>query len=451
MREEESATERSAASTNSGNRRSIVLRGALPDDDVFVRLTGKRWVLGRDAECDVPLDRQKVSRRHAEIVRQGPVLTIRDLGSTNGTNVDGKKIDHASLVPGAVVRIGEWLGVVEELEAEGDDRPFGEIAPGVWGGARLAQAVRLLELAAPTKIPVLLVGRTGSGKERFARALHHFSHTKEPFCALNCAALQPALAEAELFGYRKGSFTGADRSYVGQLRAAGAGTVFFDEVNELPAVVQAKLLRALDTGEVAPLGEPVGARFEARVVAASQERLSDLVKKGAFREDLAARLSGMVVELPELAERRADVPSLFNVFLREHSGGTAPPVSVRLYESLCLHTWPHNVRELELLARQLLAIRGMEPILRRSYLPEAIRESRSSERSLDAGAADRNDADMESLTNALQKAGGNVREAAAIAGISRQRAYRLIGSRRLTDLVARTREGSNGGGDGRED
>ncbi len=446
MRVEESPTERSADTTSGRERRSIVLRGVLHGDTTLVRLSGSRWVLGRGGPVDVSLDRPRVSRAHAEIVRRGPVLAIRDLGSTNGTRVDGKRIEHASIGVGSVIRLGEWLGVVEDVETEAG---FGELAPGLWGGAMIAESLRILELAVPSRLPVLLVGKTGTGKERFARALHHLSGKDLPFCALNCAAIQPALAEAELFGYRKGSFTGADRSYAGALRNAGKGVLFLDEVAELPLAVQAKLLRALDTGDVAPLGEVAGAHFEARIVAACHEPLSDSVAKGSFREDLAARLAGVVIPLPELRLRRADIPALFDTFLRQYSGGTAPAVSTKLYERLCLYAWPGNVRELELLARQLLAIRGMEPLLRRSHLPPALLPAPEAS---DAAPVTRsNTVDVDRLSSALKDAGGNVKAAAKMAGISRQRAYRLIGSRRLMNLVSATRESSDLEDDARDD
>ena len=439
---EEFPTEPSADSTNAKHPPRFVLRGVLPGDATALDLDGTRWVLGRGGESDVVLGRARVSRSHAEITRRGPVIAIRDLKSTNGTHVNGESVEHASLGAGSVVRIGEWLGVVEEVAYGMPEWPFGELAPGIWGSALLGQSLRLLKLAAASRLPVLLVGNTGTGKERLARALHHFSGDERPFRAINCAALQPALAEAELFGYRKGSFTGADRSFAGHLRLAEDGILFLDEVADLPASVQAKLLRALDTGEFTPLGEATVARLAARVVAACQQPLSELVARGRFRADLAARLAGVIVEIPELVQRRADIPSLFDRFLCEHSGATAPPVSTRLHEHLCLHDWPGNVRELELLARQLLATHGMEPLLRRSHLPKAMHPLTTDTR-IDGASPRSNSADVACLTNALKQVGGNVKVAAKMAGISRQRAYRLIGSRRLTSLVAESRQASD--------
>jgi DNA-binding NtrC family response regulator len=201
--------------------------------------------------------------------------------------------------------------------------------------------------------------------------------------------------------------------------------------------LQAKLLRALDTGELSPLGETGEARFEARVVSACQQPLSALVAAGSFREDLAARLSGLVVTLPELSERRGDIPALFEHFLSRHSGGTAPAVATRLYELLCLYHWPGNVRELELVARSLLAVHGLEPTLRASHWAWPTAEPGDAPRS--KGERSISARDVETLTRALAEARGNVKRAAELAGFSRQKAYRLIGSRRLAAVVSASR------------
>jgi DNA-binding NtrC family response regulator len=441
VREEEPITQRTEDTTSASGARRLVLRGLLKGDHVCLPLAGERWVLGRDADCNVRLRHIKVSRKHAEILKRGPVVVVRDLGSMNGTQVNGVSVDQAPLGHGTLLRLGEWLGIAEEHGADDEPLRFGEAAPGIWGGSLLASALRPLVRAASSTVPVVLVGRTGAGKERFARALHALGAEGRVFHAINCATLSPSLADAELFGYRKGAFTGAERSYAGRLRAAEGGTLFLDEVADLPMPVQAKLLRALDSGELAPIGESTETRFEARIVAACQEPLPNLVAAGKLREDLAARLNGVVIRLPELRERRSDVPPLFDLFLSKYSGGTAPPVSTRLYERLCLYDWPGNVRELELLARHLLAVHDLEPLLRSSHLPDAFQKAVVAPPSTSSAVpVDRNRRDVERLAVALEDAKGNVQSAAKLAGISRQRAYRLIGSRRLGELVAASRD-----------
>jgi transcriptional regulator with PAS, ATPase and Fis domain len=187
---------------------------------------------------------------------------------------------------------------------------------------------------------------------------------------VNCATLVPALAEAELFGYRKGAFTGADRASPGYFRAAQGGTLLLDEIADLPESVQAKLLRALEQHEISPLGESSPVPVDVRVLAATQIPLAQLVAERRFRADLCARLDGLTIRLPPLRDRKQEIPFLFQHLLRLHSGGRPPEVDPRLVEQLCLYDWPFNVRELDLLVRRLLLLHGHERELRRSHLPE---------------------------------------------------------------------------------
>jgi transcriptional regulator of acetoin/glycerol metabolism len=425
---DEHGTERTEETVSERSQRRLALVGVLPGDTTCVTIEGKSLLLGRDEQCDLRLERTRVSRRHAEIYRQGPIVAVRDLGSTNGTQVNGRRNAHSVIVPGSLLRVGDWLGLFEALEPEEFGRGLEELAPGLWGGTRLAQAFAPLKRVAGTDLAIVLVGATGTGKERFAGAAHHLSGRAGRFHALNCAALPEALAEGELFGYQKGAFTNAERAHTGQLRAADGGTLLLDEIGDLPLPIQAKLLRALESKQVLPLGETRPVPFDARIIAATQRPLDQLIAEGSFRSDLAGRLQGLVVTIPPLAERRRDVPALFHHFLREHSGGRPPPVSTRLYEQLCLYAWPMNVRELELLARQLLFVHGLEPKLRRSHLPEhfqALTEG-TDDTNLPEGFASRDEYDLHRLTEALRKNGGNVSLAAKHGGISRQRAYRLM-------------------------
>jgi transcriptional regulator of acetoin/glycerol metabolism len=403
--------------------------------------------LGRDPSCSVRLDGNDVSRRHAIIKRiaPDPIPVIADLNSRNGVRVNGRAVSSTQLGRGDVVRVGGWVGVVAAAPGE-----FGEIGPGLWGGAVLRAAVAPLRQAAQSNLTIILEGETGTGKEIVARSVHTWSGRPGPLVAVNCAALPEALAEGELFGYRRGAFTGADRASPGFFRSASGGTLLLDEVSDLPLPLQAKLLRVLQEGEVQPLGETRPVPVDVRIVVASQQPLMDAVKQGRFRADLLARLDGITVRLPPLRQRKEDVPHLFSQMLRELTQGRAPAVEGDVVERLCIHDWPFNVRELVQLVRQLLVLHPGESLLQGSHLPGRI-GSRSSDsahgkaagkpaaRAETAAGADI--VELPALLVALRASGGNVARASAMLGITRQRAYRLMEGHAVDLGAIREQEG----------
>ena len=239
------------------------------------------------------------------------MVVIADLNSMNGTYVDGRRVSRAPIDEGSVIRIGDWVGVVLRLAGEQDGAVFQEIIPGYFGGPRTLAAVEPLRKAAGSDLPVIIEGETGTGKEGIARATHLWSGRKGPFIAVNCAALPEALAEGELFGYRKGAFTSADRANPGYFQTANGGTLFLDEVSDLSSAIQPKLLRVLEQGEVTPLGEAKPIPIDVRVVVATQKPLMALVAEVRFRADLMARLDGLRIKLLPLRSRVEEVPNLF--------------------------------------------------------------------------------------------------------------------------------------------
>jgi len=410
----------------------------------LTRLGDGRILLGRDDDCQVQLLGKEASRHHAEIRRDGPLYILKDLGSRNGVFANGAKIREAPISPGDVLRLGEWIGIAIQVspDAIDSDPVFDLLAANLAGGPVLRPILEQAKKAASSALPTVILGETGTGKEGLAHAMHEWSGRKGPFVAVNCATFVPTLAEAELFGYRKGAFTGADRASPGFFRAAQGGTLLLDEVTDLPESVQAKFLRALEQREILPLGESTPTRIDVRVLAATQIPLPQVVTERRFRADLCARLDGLTIRLPPLRERKQEIAYLFSHLLRLHSGGRPPEVEARLVEQLCLHDWPFNVRELDLLARRLLVLHGHEKLLRRSHLPEAIRD-RASEpaptpaTSVGSGAISaarnsseshraRRERELSLLTEALRTHNGSVARAAAAVGISRQRAYRLM-------------------------
>jgi transcriptional regulator of acetoin/glycerol metabolism len=387
----------------------------------------RRAVLGRDQTCDVVLPGIRVSRQHAELCREGKRLVLRDRGSRNGTFVDGERITSVVLGLGHVLRLGDWIGVVSSIPPAAT-LEAAALGGGLLAGPILAQALIPARKAAPSTLPVVIEGETGTGKERVARAVHEWSGRQGPFLAVNCGALPEAMAESELFGYRRGAFTGAERANDGCFRAAHGGTLLLDEIIELPPPLQTKLLRVLEEGEVTPLGEPRPIKVDVRVIAAAQRPLAEMVRQGRLRADLLARLDGVTVRLPPLRERIAEAPALFFEHLR--AAGTKPDaVEPRLVERLCLYPWPLNVREVVLLARRLHALHGTEQ-LTVAALPEAMRTAVPPPRppmELAPEESPKNEnADLDRLLVALRELEGNLAQAAARAGLSRQRAYRLL-------------------------
>jgi DNA-binding NtrC family response regulator len=304
------------------------------------------------------------------------MVVIGDLNSMNGIQVDGRRVSRAPIDEGSVVRIGDWVGVVLRLPGDQDGAVFQEIIPGYFGGPRTVAAVEPLQKVAATELAIVIEGETGTGKEGIARAAHLWSRRTGPFVAVNCSALPETLAEGELFGYRKGAFTSADRANPGFFQAAQGGTLFLDEVADLPAAIQPKLLRVLEQKEVTPLGETKPIPLDVRIVVATQTPLAALVEEKRFRADLMARLDGLRVRLLPLRSRVEEVPYLFTRLLKAKSGAHAPPsVDAAVVERLCCYRWPLNIREVSNLVQRALALYGQEKILKRGHLVTLMADS----------------------------------------------------------------------------
>jgi len=395
------------------------------------------------------LPSERISRRHAEIKWVGNAAMIHDVGSTNGVFLNHQRVTRAPLLVRDVLRLGDWIGVVATIPKDADTAwDLEEVTKGYWAGPVLRAALEPARRTARSTLPIVVEGETGTGKEGAARAIHEWSGRKGPFLGVNCAALPEALAEGELFGYRKGAFTGADRMSPGYLRAADGGTLFLDEIADLAAPIQAKLLRAIEEGEVQPLGEAKPVRVDLRLVAATQAPLQQAVDEKRFRGDLYARLDGFTLKLPPLRERTGEAPLLFRKLVAQQKGegdreGADAPrrFDPLLVERLCIHDWPFNVRELTLVARQLLVLHPAATVLECEMLPERLRAPPARARASGATLAgdqhhDQREPDAETFLAALRANSGNVKRTAALIGISRSRAYRLMEQIEEIDLGA---------------
>jgi len=350
---------------------------------VEVRLGQKEVKIGRGHEADLQLPDPSVSRLHAKVFRVGMQYFLADLRSRNGTHADGVRITQLALEDGRMFQVGPFRihfhrpasgfpageeptappGTSSTITdtAEGEPvripkrteaptaigkAPFGLIG----GSAHVRKLVATIRRVATSDAPVLIEGETGSGKELVARGIHNASARRErPFVVVNCGAISPELIESELFGHEKGSFTGATAQRRGAFELANGGTIFLDEIGELPIVLQPKLLRVLEQKEVKRVGGNDLLVADVRILAATNRNLREEIARKTFREDLYFRIGAITVSIPPLRDRREDVAPIARHFLagmRKSTSGPLPGLSPAALDAMISHDWPGNVREL---------------------------------------------------------------------------------------------------------
>jgi len=354
--------------------------------------------IGREPDNTVPLCETSVSRNHARLERQTGGIVLTDLRSTNGTLVNGRRISRHLLSEQDVVRIGDSvfrfasagarLYSAYRITGEKDLAvcpPHGIVDPLLVGGMQIDLVLDQVAKVARTTLSVVVHGESGTGKELVARELHRWSRRQGAFQAINCAAIPANLLESELFGYRRGAFTGAVQDKIGLVQAAHRGTVFLDEIGDMPLDAQAKLLRVLQQREVTPVGATNPIAVDVRFVAATHRELDVLVAEGRFRGDLLARLREVSIGIPQLRERREDLALLVRTFLRKL---VAADVEVGLGYMLALshYDFPYNVRELESAVRLSVALAQGKP-LDVVHLPTIIQRSLEAQRDHEARPA----------------------------------------------------------------
>jgi len=358
------------ASLAVGFQRLVVLDS--PDREQVGRLvplepSSSPLVVGRQVD-GLELGDTALSRAHAALEIEDAGWFVRDRGSRNGTFVDGERVDEARLDHGQLIRVGQSLLLYEAfrlddgLELADEEEPlFGPSVP-------LQIARGSLKTAAAHTVPVLLLGESGSGKEVAAAYLHARGGRSGPLVPVNCGALPANLIEAELFGAKAGAWTGANTDRVGLFEAADGGTIFLDEIGELPLELQPKLLRVLADGEIRRVGDTKPRHVDVRVVAATNRDLERAVLREQFRGDLLARLSGWRLSLPPLRSRREDILALAR---RLWTGDTPLRLTADAAEAMVLYGWPYNVRELRQVCAALAIRAGAAPI-GLTALPERI-------------------------------------------------------------------------------
>jgi transcriptional regulator with GAF, ATPase, and Fis domain len=317
----------------------------------------------------------RLSSRHARLSRVGSTWVVEDLESKNGTWLGKQRILRKPLSDGDVMLVGHTAIVFRDTGGEADDLDDFPSAPApglATLSSTLAERFAELTAAAKSRVPIHISGETGTGKELAARAAHALSQRPGRFVPVNCGALPGSLLEGELFGHRKGAYTGAGEDRVGLIRSADGGTLFLDEIGELPAPSQAALLRVLQEGEVLPLGADRALKVDLRIVTATHRDLDAEVAANRFRADLRARLLGVSLELPALRSRLEDLALLVREFLLRLDARPDVTFSADAVAALYAHDWPLNIRELERTIGAALAIaRGRIEL---HHLPHALRE-----------------------------------------------------------------------------
>ena len=322
-----------------------------------------RLLIGSSPACEVKLTDRQVSRRHAAVEFVEGRLRLRDLGSTNGTAVQGLSVVEAFLTGGEVIHVGQTALRVVRLSSQevfpvATSMRFGRI---IGGSLAMRRLYPLCERLAAADVPLVIEGETGTGKEQLAEAIHESGgRAQGPFVVFDCTCVTNTLAESALFGHERGAFTGAVAARRGVFELADGGTLLIDEIGDLELPVQAKLLRAIERKEVQRVGGEHWQRVNVRVIAATRRNLDAEVQAGRFRDDLFYRLAIARIELPSLRDRIGDVGLLARHFWRMNGGEGAPPEA--FLKGLEAYDWPGNVRELQNAIVRRLSLGELEPM-----------------------------------------------------------------------------------------
>jgi DNA-binding NtrC family response regulator len=397
---------------------------------------GRRVVIGSENSADLVLTDGAVSRFHCELVIDGGRVHVRDLGSRNGTTVDGVGVIDAVLHAGALLGVGR----TQIRFDPGGDHVRIPLSAGERFGVMVGRSTpmravfALLERAAASDATVLLTGETGTGKEAAAESLHLSSPRRDgPFIVIDCGAIPPNLLEAELFGHEKGAFTGAASARAGAFEAAGGGTIFLDEIGELALDLQPKLLRALERHEVKRIGANEHVTVDVRIIAATHRDLRAEVNARRFRADLYYRLAVVEVSLPPLRERPDDLPLVVEHLLAQASPAQRSELTASSFLAhLAAHRWPGNVRELRNYLDRCLAL-GVDLAPSPSVEGAAAGEPSTAPAGVDASVPLREAREAATrrferayLDDLLRHHGDNLAAAARVAGVDRAHLYRLL-------------------------
>jgi len=393
---------------------------------------GQSIVVGRSERCDLQLSDRRVSSEHAEISLAKRGFLVRDLGSHNGTHYGPTSVGEIALGPGSEIRVGDTYILLHAPTAHTPPSTSDRSSMGglVGDSHAMRRAYSRLEAAARSDAPVLITGETGTGKELAARAIHESSNRASgPFAIWDCGHAVPSLMASELFGHIKGAFTGASEDKLGIADTAAGGTLFIDEIGELPELLQPLLLRLAETFEVQPIGSSRSHKVDFRIIAATCRDLDADVAAGRFRRDLYYRLGVLSVVMPPLRERSEDMPQLIREILGEEESKRVvdlAQIDGKNLQLLMQHSWPGNVRELRNTLLASLA-RGGESFS--DLTMELVPSPDSVDPHGSFGEQKKQlirSFEEKFLRDLLSKAGGSIRAACRASGLERTQLRRLL-------------------------
>ena len=428
---------------------NLILAGECPlGTQVRFMLSAVKLTVGRHG--DIALREPSVSREHAVLIWNGDVWKVMDVGSRNGTFVNGVSVQRKFVVPGDVIRFGRVS--LKLIDPAGDDAgdesetgvptmivaadsatqtPLESGAHALVGRSEpLKCAMQIAARAAKSDATVLLYGESGTGKELFAKLVWEESaRAQKKFLPVHSGAIEPSLLASALFGYEKGAFTGADKQKKGLFEEADGGTIFLDEIGEINAETQVKLLRVLQEGEFMRVGGTEPIKVDVRVICATNRDLKKAVREGKFREDLYYRLNVIQIQLPPLRERPGDIEDLVNHYVRQ-LGGLYKCVSADAMEALVRYNWPGNVRELRNAVERMVVL-STKNELDWDDLPNEIKDCRVKPATNSAEIDDPRPVTLEEMEkrlieDTLASCSGNKKKAADMMGISRSAFYEKL-------------------------
>lgn len=381
------------------------------------KITAGEIIIGHHPGCDIRTNDPYVSRRHCKLVNDNGQLKLFDLASTNGTFVNDTRISEVTLPPRGSFRIGSTdisfrlVRSSERIKTTKVERLGQMIGP----SRVMRELFALIERIGPTDATVCLLGESGTGKELAARELHNLSpRRRAPFVAVNCGALPQTIIESELFGHERGAFTGAVERMAGVFEQANGGTIFLDEIAEMPLDLQTRLLRVLDTKSVRRIGGQEDIKIDVRVICATNRNLKNLVTEGLFREDLFFRIFVVPVTLPPLRERREDIKALARHFVGDLSRGKKKmSMTSAALKRLMNMDWPGNVRELKNTIERTILLLDSDVINIPDLKIERVGGAQEGEQSKFRGW------ERQTIVTALDECNGNLSRACKRLGIAR--------------------------------